>query len=283
MIWVETPLNPTSVASDISYYSELSRSKGGILVVDSTFAPPPLSDPFVHGADYVMHSATKYFGGHSDLLAGTISCKDLTKIHALREDRIYLGSIPSGHTSWLLLRSLRTLHMRVQQQSSNATILVKKLLPHCHGKILSHISHTSLQSKDQSNAFVKNQMPGGDTPCFAMYFQSSSFAKEFACGLQLFHHATSIGGVESLVEWRFMSDSKCDQKLVRVSVGVENVEDLANDMITKIKALDGTTATTVSESSVGMGVQSLSQAEPNQGVAGDNDDAGRWFAWIRFE
>lgn len=232
VIWLETPLNPTGEATDIAKYSKVAKAAGAILCVDATFAPPPLQDPFKQGADWVMHSATKYFGGHSDLLAGVVASHDAAGIDALLRDRQCLGTILSGHTAWLLLRSLRTFKMRVERQAATALELVKRLDDLARGGTtsLSRVAHSSLQTDE----FIKTQMKG-HSATFAIYFTDESHAAAFPGLLALFQHATSLGGVESLAEWRAMSDAKCDRRLVRLSIGIEDVDDLYADIINALK------------------------------------------------
>jgi cystathionine beta-lyase/cystathionine gamma-synthase len=126
--------------------------------------------------------------------------------------------------SWLLLRSLRTLHLRVPVQSSNATKLVSHLIS--SKSIITKVVHASLQSEP----FVKEQLSGGYPPCFSIYFTTEHQAKLFCSSTRIFRHATSLGGTESLVEWRAMSDDTVDRKLVRISVGVEGIDDLIRDV-----------------------------------------------------
>lgn len=125
MVWVESPLNPTSEARDIQHYADRAHSVGGRLVVDSTFAP--LQETFACGTDMVMHSATKYFGGHSDLLAGVLAVQSKSQWNQLFADRSHLGGMPGNFESWLLLRSLRTLQVRWKQQSQTALLLANWL------------------------------------------------------------------------------------------------------------------------------------------------------------
>lgn len=125
--------------------------------------------------------------------------------------------------SWLLLRSLRTLHLRVPQQSSNATALVSHLVNKNYS-IIRKLTHASLQSDE----YVGRQL-SGYPPCFSLYFQEQEQAKVFCSSTRIFRHATSLGGAESLCEWRAMSDASVDRTLVRISVGVEGIEDLIRD------------------------------------------------------
>lgn len=227
LIWLESPLNPTGEATDIAKYVKLASSRGAIVVVDATFGPPPLQDPLSLGADWVLHSATKYLGGHSDLLAGVLASHDTELVKRLLNDRIFLGTVLGGHAAWLLLRSLRTFEMRVTRQAATALYLATQLQTLAEDGKLFKVAHSSLQ-KDE---WITKQMPGGHSPTFAIYFHTEQEASAFPRKLKYFHHATSLGGVESLVEWRALSDAHCDRRLIRISVGVENQEDLWLDLL----------------------------------------------------
>jgi len=126
--------------------------------------------------------------------------------------------------SWLLLRSLRTFHLRLPQQSFNATSLVSHIVGAKYS-IIANIVHASLQQEE----YVKRQLTGGYPPCFSIYFATEKQAKIFCSTTKLFRHATSLGGAESLCEWRAMTDPHVDRTLVRISVGVEGIDDLIAD------------------------------------------------------
>ncbi|KAA8898518.1 hypothetical protein TRICI_006533 [Trichomonascus ciferrii] len=227
VIHLETPVNPTGLAFDIEYFARIAHSQDAYLVVDATFAPPPLSQPFNHGADMVMHSATKYFGGHSDMLAGVLVTKDQEVKEKLLNDRHYMGTICASLESWLLLRSLRTYDLRVRAQQQSALKVIKFLTENKDNlPALDKIYHSSLQVEE----FVKRQLPTGGSPVFSIELKTKDLAKTFPSKLNLFHHATSLGGAESLIEWRKLSDEKVSDRLLRVSIGVENAEDLIEDL-----------------------------------------------------
>ncbi|CAN6657894.1 cystathionine gamma-lyase [Trichomonascus vanleenenianus] len=228
VIHVESPINPTGVAFDFEKYVLLGHSKGAYVMVDSTFAPPPLQDPFKFGVDLVMHSATKYFGGHSDLLAGVIITKDESVKKDILQDRGYTGAIPGSLEAWLLTRSLRTLNMRVRTQAASANAIVKYLSENID-KLpkLAKVYHSSLQTEE----FVKKQLPLGGGPVFSIEVVDKETARQLPSRLKLFAHATSLGGVESLIEWRAISDERCSETLLRVSIGVEDQEDLLQDLV----------------------------------------------------
>lgn len=225
LVHLETPVNPLGTSFDIEFYAKKAHEKGALLMVDATFAPPPLQRPFNHGADIIMHSATKYFGGHSDLLAGLLVTKDEEVRQKLFYDRLLLGTNIGNLESSLLVRSLKTYELRILRQSDNCTKLVaylnsnKEKFPN-----LKEVFHSSLQSDEH----IRTQL-SGHSPTFSITLQSEDLAKRFPSKLKYFYHATSLGGVESLIEWRAISDPTVDTALLRVSVGVENVEDLIDD------------------------------------------------------
>lgn len=226
LICLETPVNPDGTVFDIEYFAEKAHERGAFLLIDSTFAPPPLQDPFKWGANMVLHSATKYFGGHSDLLAGVLVTKDIKVKNQLVKDRLALGTNIANLESYLLLRSLRTFELRILRQAENTEKLVKHLVNNCEKyPKLKKIYHSSLQTEP----FVKKQLPNGYPPVFCIELDNESNAKEFPSKLRYFHHATSLGGVESLIEWRVLSDPGVISTLLRVSVGAENADDLIAD------------------------------------------------------
>ncbi|KAG9696664.1 cystathionine beta-lyase, partial [Aureobasidium melanogenum] len=251
VVHLETPLNPTGEAYEIERYAKWAHERGAVLTVDATFAPPPLMDPFACGADFVMHSGTKYFGGHSDMLCGVVAINparpNATKEYwGMWDERVCLGAVMGSLEGWLGVRSIRTLELRVQRQSETTTALVQWLVSLQAGegpkedvavvqKALSRVQHASLQKDDMH--WLKKQMPGGYGPVFAIWMAEEKFARRLPSKLALFHHATSLGGVESLIEWRRMSDAKIDSRVLRVSIGVENVEDLKKDLLAAFKAV----------------------------------------------
>ncbi|KAL8696439.1 MAG: hypothetical protein Q9224_002795 [Gallowayella concinna] len=240
VIHLETPLNPTGEAYDIRKYARKAHSQGAILLVDATFGPPGLQDPFEWGADIVMHSGTKYLGGHSDMLCGVLATNKKEWLAGLKEERTYLGSVMGSMEGWLGIRSLRTLDLRVKRQSENASKLVQWLHV-CKNtdsedeeavlikSVVERIHHASLQHKEMP--WLKQQMPNGFGPVFAILAKDEGMARRLPSFLTLFHHATSLGGVESLIEWRSMSDRTVDPRLLRVSVGVEDWKDLKADLV----------------------------------------------------
>ena len=256
VVHLETPVNPTGTAFQISRFAEMAHKRGAVLTMDATFAPPPLQDPFEWGVDFVMHSGTKYFGGHSDMLLGVLAVNKKREgwekdYWGLLAERNVLGSVPGNLEGWLGVRSLRTFELRIRRQSENAEALVT-FLDGCINnaattsstgsadtsavrKVVTKVTHASLQTSDMS--WLRPQMPGGFGPVFALWCHSAEQAKRLPSKLHLFHHATSLGGVESLIEWRRMSDKGVDERLLRVSVGAEGWEDLREDLVGGFRAL----------------------------------------------
>ena len=240
VIHLETPVNPTGEARHIAAYAKKAHSRGAILVVDATFGPPGLQEPFQWGADVVMHSGTKYIGGHSDMLMGVLATKSEEWLRGMRAERVFLGSVMGSLEGWLGLRSLRTLGLRVKAQSESAGRLVCWINECLNGKhdnqdegeivrgVVERVQHASLQRDDMG--WLRRQMPNGFGPVFALWMKDEILARQIPSKLELFSHATSLGGVESLIEWRAMSDEQVDRRLVRVSVGLEGWEDLRKDL-----------------------------------------------------
>jgi cystathionine beta-lyase/cystathionine gamma-synthase len=247
IIHVETPLNPTGEARNLAYYSTKAREKGAFLSVDATFAPPPLQNPLQFGVDIVMHSGTKYVGGHSDMLCGILVVHpDRAKegwVETLHAERKILGNVMGSFESWLGIRSIRTMHLRVMRQADTATKLVYWLHKQLQdpdtvvAKFLDTIQHASLQHEALEDGWLQNQMPGGFGPVFSMLAKRPEQAKHLPSRMFIFQHATSLGGVESLMEWRAMSDAGCDKRLLRVSCGVEEFEDLKSDLAQGMESL----------------------------------------------
>lgn len=254
VVHVETPVNPTGEARDLERLARDARARGCYLTVDATFGPPPLQDPFHHGADVVLHSGTKYFGGHSDMLCGVLAVRPERAatgpegqpgwLAGLREERVFLGSVMGSLEGWLGVRSLRTLELRVLRQSKNTDRLIAWLVSELErgnsavGELVGTVQHASLQPEArEENSWLRRQMPRGFGPVFSLSMKDPEDAKRLPSKLHLFHHATSLGGVESLIEWRAMSDKTVDKRLLRVSVGVEGFKDLKQDLLQGLKAL----------------------------------------------
>ncbi|GAA5897784.1 hypothetical protein JCM8208_000261 [Rhodotorula glutinis] len=228
LVWVETPLNPLGTSRSLDTYAKKAHAAGGILGVDSTFGPPPMQDPFKWGVDLAMHSGTKYLNGHSDLLAGTVSVRDKADWLKLWNDRTFTGANIGSLDVWLLLRSLRTLDVRVKRQSKTATRLAQWLATQVGAGVVDKVYHTALQDDADDLLGPGKQMELGPA-CFSVVLKSKEMARRLPNQLKLFIHATSLGGVESLIEHRIISDPSENPCLVRLSIGLEDFDDLKND------------------------------------------------------
>ncbi|KAF2844430.1 cystathionine gamma-synthase [Plenodomus tracheiphilus IPT5] len=240
VVHVETPLNPTGEARNLTFYAAKARAARAYLTVDSTFGPPPLQDPLQYGADIVIHSGTKYVGGHSDMLCGILVVHpervQAGWVETLYSERMVLGSVMGSLEGWLGLRSIRTMQLRVKRQSDTCTRLVTWLQQEMQtegsviGRTVHRLQHASLQQDALNDGWLQKQMSGGFGSVFCIWMKDGEHAKRLPSRLRVFQHATSLGGVESLMEWRAMSDRGCDQRLLRVSCGIEDVEDMQDDL-----------------------------------------------------
>ncbi|RHZ43173.1 uncharacterized protein CDV56_101436, partial [Aspergillus thermomutatus] len=244
VIHLETPINPTGEAANIRYYATEAHKHGAYLVVDATFGPPGLQDPFALGADVVVHSGTKYFGGHHDLLCGTLTVPPGRRdwFATLCEQRTILGSVLGSMEGWLGLRSLRTLELRVCRQSENATGLVRWLAGWLESegdnvvkRTVDVVRHASLQDEDMD--WLKEQMPNGFGAVFAVEMKNEAMGRRLPGALRLLQHATILGGVESQLEWRRLVDSTAKPTLLRFSIGVEHLDDLKADLLRGLESV----------------------------------------------
>jgi cystathionine gamma-synthase len=231
LVWIETPANPTWAVTDIAAAADAAHRAGARLAVDSTAASPVLTRPIEHGADIVMHSATKYLNGHSDVLAGALVTARADDFwNRIRYVRTMGGAVLGPFEAWLLLRGMRTLHLRVRQQSQSALAIATHFKG--HPKLL-QVCYPGLPG-DPGHAVARRQMQGGFGGMLSLRFKDGAAAAlAFAARLGLFVRATSLGGVESLVEHRGTiegPDSPTPQDLLRVSVGIEHVDDLIADL-----------------------------------------------------
>jgi cystathionine gamma-synthase len=235
LLWLETPKNPMCEVADIAESARRAHSAGAWLAVDSTFATPVLQRPLELGADLVMHSSTKFLSGHSDALGGVLAVASPERARQLRAERAVQGSVLGVLETWLTLRSTRTLMLRVQRQSESASRLAAWLAPRVH-----KVWHPSLPGQP-GYEIAKEQMrgPGG---VLSIELETEDRARAMPGKLRLFQDATSLGGVESLIEWRKRHDLKAPPKLLRVSVGLESVEDLIEDFRQGLAAVGASSA-----------------------------------------
>jgi methionine-gamma-lyase len=242
MIFIETPANPTNALVDIRAVCELarrySRERRILVAVDNTFLGPLWQHPLQFGADFVLYSATKYLGGHSDLIAGVcLGSKEL--IVPLKTTRTILGTVAGPMTGWMLLRSLETLKMRMTAQMKNARYVADYLVEHPKVERVYYLGHLSECSEEHALYRRQCLAPGGMISFELLGGEAEAF--RFLNHLQLFHLAVSLGGTESLAEHpASMTHSDVDpeermemgitDKMVRLSIGVEHFEDLIADL-----------------------------------------------------
>jgi cystathionine gamma-synthase len=213
LVWVETPTNPMLEVADLPALVAATRAAGAILVVDNTFATPLLQRPLADGADVVVHSVTKYLAGHSDVVLGAAVTADEALHARLHGHRTLHGAVPGPMESFLALRGLRTLHLRVERAGANAAELAHRLRTH---PAVERVRYPGF------GAIVSIEVAGG-----------ADAAERVASSTRLWVHATSLGGVESTLERRRRHVGEAPtvpENLIRLSVGVEDVEDLWADL-----------------------------------------------------
>ncbi len=230
LIWIESPSNPLLKITDIAAVAEIAHGAGARAVCDSTFATPVLQNPLALGMDLVMHSTTKYIGGHSDVMGGALIAREtgpwLDRLRFLQGSG---GAVPSPFDCWMLLRGTATLDVRVRAQCERALALARWLA--AHPKVES-VFHPGLESHPQ-HALARSQMRGfGAVLSFCVHGGEAAAAR-VAGRVKLFTRATSLGGVESLIEHRASvegPESLTPKNLLRVSAGLEHPQDLIADL-----------------------------------------------------
>ena len=234
VIWIETPSNPYLKSVDISACAKIAKNIGAVLVVDSTAATPIHSKPLDHGADIVMHSATKAINGHSDVLAGFLACRDATSPlwEKLKTDRHGAGAVLGSFEAWLLIRGMRTLPLRAERMSTSALKIAQYLESHPQ---VDEVLYPGLPS-NPSHAIAAKQMTNGFGGLLSFCVSGGREAALKVVGrLDLFKRATSLGGVESLVEHRHTIEDTVPDNLLRLSVGIESADDLIEDLENALK------------------------------------------------
>jgi len=231
VVWVETPANPLWTVTDIAATAQLAHAAGALLAVDSTVATPVLTRPLALGADIVMHAATKYLNGHSDLIAGSLTVRqDSEHWQRVRRIRAQIGGTLGSFEAWLLLRGMRTLHLRVRAACASAQQIAEHFsrhagvaevrypgLPGCHGHAVARA-----QMEGGYGGMLSIRVRGGEAAAVAVAAQT-----------RLWKRATSLGGTESLIEHRASVEgagTPAPPDLLRLSVGIEHVDDLIADL-----------------------------------------------------
>ena len=236
LVWIETPANPTWCVADIAAIAAIAHKAGALLGVDSTVATPVLTRPIEHGADIVMHSATKYLNGHSDLIAGAlVGAREDAYWAKLRTIRAQLGTVMGQHEAWLLLRGMRTLFPRVAWACRSAQSLAERFAAH---PMVSEVLYPGLPGF-AGHATAARQMKGGFGGMLSVRVKGGERAAiATAARVELWKRATSLGGVESLIEHRASIEgpgTPCPPDLLRLSVGVEDANDLFDDLDQALK------------------------------------------------
>ena len=222
LVWLESPTNPALEVADIPPIVRAAHEVGAYVVVDNTFATPLLQQPLSMDADIVVHSATKFLAGHSDVLLGALVTKDDALFDVLKKRRDMIGAVPGTFETWLALRGMRTLHVRMERAQANAQELVKRLTEH--------------------PAISEVRYPGFGAIVSIVLDQGALAADLLTHKTQLWVHATSLGGVESTFErrrrWK-VEPATIPDGLVRMSVGIEDVNDLWDDLATALDQVTG--------------------------------------------
>jgi cystathionine gamma-synthase len=236
MVWVESIANPLIVVADVPAIAAGAGARGALTVVDATFATPLRQRPLQLGADLVLHSATKFIGGHSDLLLGAVICRDAQRAGTLAQFRHDHGTIPGALESFLALRGLRTLPVRFERAEKSAQELAQRLAVH---PSISAVHYPGLPG-DTEHERASRVLPDGCGSMLAFEVAGSVEQTDaFLAALRLFANATSLGGVESLIERRARYEGDAavvGPTLCRASIGVEDVDDLWADLDSALRA-----------------------------------------------
>jgi cystathionine gamma-synthase len=231
LLWIETPSNPTLKISDLAALTHLAHDRGALVCCDNTFATPILQRPCSLGVDLVMHSSTKFFGGHSDVTGGMVVVRDDLAVETrLRDYQGTSGAIPSPIDCWLLTRSLATLPYRVRAQSESAARIAQFL---ARASNVERVFYPGLVTHP-GHDLAARQMPGGYGAIVSFCVNGGAAeALALAARTRLITQATSLGGVETLIEHRASiegPDTPTPQNLLRMSIGLEHVDDLIADL-----------------------------------------------------
>jgi cystathionine gamma-synthase len=243
VVWCETPTNPLLGIADIAAVSGLTRAAHAVLVVDNTFASPYLQSPLALGADVVLHSTTKYVGGHSDVVGGALVTSDDALAEQLTFAQNAVGSVPGPFDAWLTLRGVKTLAVRMERHSDNAERIVEVLTRH---PAVERVLYPGLPEHPGHEVAAKQMRRFGGMVSF-LVAGGREAALRVCAATELFTLAESLGGVESLIEHPAAmthasvagSALEVPDALVRLSVGIEDVEDLADDLRTALAAAAG--------------------------------------------
>ncbi|WP_046371258.1 trans-sulfuration enzyme family protein [Flavihumibacter petaseus] len=248
LIWLESPTNPTLKISDIRAVAEIAHRYGILLCVDNTFASPILQQPLKLGADIVVHSATKYIGGHSDVIAGLVVTREEAIGTQIKFYQNACGAVLGPFDSFLLIRGLETLPLRIAQHSRNAATIAQYLESH---PLVDKVFYPGLTSHPQHGLARQQQKDFGGVISFSLRTDTEAAAISLVTNTTLFHLAESLGGVKSLVSHpASMTHKSIDaatrkaagvkDSLIRLSVGLEDPTDLINDLETALAIVQAT-------------------------------------------
>jgi cystathionine beta-lyase/cystathionine gamma-synthase len=234
MLWLETPTNPRMMLVDIAAIADIVQPHDILIAVDNTFASPALQQPLTLGAHLVVHSTTKYLGGHSDVVGGAVAMRDEALFQRLKFLQNAAGSVPGPFDSFLVLRGIKTLALRMERHSANALQIAQFLEDHPAVKA---VFYPGLASHPQ-HELAKRQMRDFGGMISIILHGGPEAGKRFVSKTRLFALAESLGGVESLIEHPYSmthastatSDIAVDPALVRLSIGIEHVDDLIADL-----------------------------------------------------
>lgn len=244
LVWLESPTNPTLELADIAAISRIAHNHGAKVVVDNTFATPALQKPLELGADIVVHSATKYLGGHCDVIAGLVVASDPEVCEELKYHQNATGNVLGPWDSWLTIRGIETLHLRVDRHSDTALEVARRLeqLPQ-----VAKVHYPGLRSHPQYHLGRAQQIKGGGIVSFSLKENTTEAALKVIAAFKLFKLAESLGGVKSLVSHPATMTHKTlpeaarhaagiPDSLIRLSVGLEAADDLVDDIVTAVCA-----------------------------------------------
>lgn len=245
-VWIETPTNPTLKISDIEAISRFAHAAGALVVVDNTFASPALQRPLTLGADIVVHSATKYLAGHSDVIAGLLAVQNEELGDRLKFFQNACGNILGPWDSWLTIRGIETLPLRVEAHSRNALAVARALAEH---EAVAEVFYPGLPTHPNHAIAARQQQGlGGGVVSFTLKDDTEAAARAFATGTRLFKLAESLGGVKSLLcHPATMTHKSIPQEkrhaagvrdsLIRLSCGIEGAADLVDDVRQALEAI----------------------------------------------